>query len=83
MEMIKQLEKQIRDLQRELAEVQKEQAALRLQPCRGDSEIRQKDEKLEELASRARTISETFHGLEIRRHKLLAESILKKSSSEF
>ncbi len=45
--MIKQLEKQIRDLQRELAEVQKGQSALRLQPCRGDSEIREKDGKLE------------------------------------
>jgi len=39
------LEKQIRDLQKELAEVQKERALLRLQPCRGDSEIREKDKK--------------------------------------
>jgi hypothetical protein len=45
--MIKQLENQIRDLQKELAEVQKDLAVLRLQPCRGDSEIRKKDEKID------------------------------------
>ena len=47
--MIKQIEKEIRDLQKALAEVQKGQAALCLQPCQGDSEIREKDKKLEEL----------------------------------
>jgi hypothetical protein len=41
--MIKQLENQIRDLQKELAEIQKDRAVLRLQPCRGDSEIRGKE----------------------------------------
>jgi hypothetical protein len=35
--MVKQLENQIRDLQRELSEIQRDKAALRLQPCRGDS----------------------------------------------
>ena len=49
--MIKQLEKQIRDVQKELAEVRKEQTAIRLQPCLGDSGIREKDGKLEELDS--------------------------------
>ena len=38
--MIKELENQIRDLQKELAEIKKDQAVLRIQPCRGDSEIR-------------------------------------------
>ena len=47
-------EKEIRDLQKELAEVQREQAALRLQPCKGDSEIRKKDEKFDELEGRAK-----------------------------
>jgi TolA-binding protein len=78
--MIKQLEKQIRDLQRELAEVRKEQAALRLQPCRGDLEIRKKDEKLDELDSRAKTISETIRDLERKRQKLMAESTIKDRS---
>jgi len=78
--MIKQLEKQIRDLQKELAEIQKGQAALRLQPCRGDSEIREKDGKLEELDKRAKTISETIRDLERKRQKLMAESAMRESS---
>lgn len=78
--MIKQLEKQIRDVQKELAEVQKEQAALRLQPCRGDLEIREKDAKLDELDRRAKTTSETIRDLERKRQKLMAESVIKDSS---
>ncbi len=77
--MIKQIEKQIRDLQRELTEIQKGQAALRLQPCRGDSEIREKDGKLEEMGKRAKTISETIRDLERKRQKLAAESIIKEN----
>jgi prefoldin subunit 5 len=68
--MIKQLEKQIRDLQKELAEIQKGQAALRFQPCQGDSEIREKDGKLEELDRRAKAINETIRDL-TRKHQLL------------
>jgi chromosome segregation ATPase len=79
--MIKQLEKQIRDLQKELAEIQKGQAALRLQPCRGDSEIREKDGKLEELDKRAKTIGETIRDLERKRQKLMAESVMREKSS--
>ena len=78
--MIKQLEKQIRDLQRELSEVRKEQAGLRLQPCRGDSEIRKKDAKFDELDSRARTLGETIRDLERERQKLMRESTMKASS---
>jgi chromosome segregation ATPase len=78
--MIKQLEKQIRDLQKELAEVQKGQSALRLQPCRGDSEIREKDGKLEELDRRAKTIRETIRDLERKRQKLMAESATTENS---
>jgi chromosome segregation ATPase len=60
-EMIMQeLENEIRDLQKELAEVQKDQAVLRLQPCQGDSEIREKDEKFDELDRRAKIINETI-----------------------
>ena len=76
--MIKEFEKQIRNLQKELAEVQKGQAALRLQPCRGDSEIREKDGKLEKLDRRAKTISETIRDLERKRQKLMAESTIRE-----
>ena len=55
--MITELEKKIRDLQKELAEIKKDQSVLRLQPCRGDSEIMAKDGKLEELDMRAKTIN--------------------------
>jgi archaellum component FlaC len=78
--MIKELEKQIRDLQRELAEIRKERAALRLRPCRGDSEIREKDEKLEELDRRAKTINGTVHDLQRKLQGFVSESIIKESS---
>jgi hypothetical protein len=48
---IQELEQGIRDLQKELGDVQMEQAALRLQPCRRDSEIMAKDVKYAELHS--------------------------------
>jgi hypothetical protein len=66
--MITELQKEIRDLQKELAEIKKEQAVLRLQPCRGDSEIREKNGKLEELDMRARTINRTIHD-QTRKHQ--------------
>jgi ribosomal protein L29 len=47
--VVQELENKIRDLQKELAEVQMEQAALRLQPCKGDSEILAKDVKYDVL----------------------------------
>jgi len=66
--MVKDLEQEIRNLQKELAEIKKEQSVLRLQPCRGDSEIREKDGKLEELDMRTRTINRTIHDLK-RKHQ--------------
>ena len=72
--MIKQLENQIRDLQKELAEIKKEQAVLRLQPCLGDSEIRVKDEKSDELDGRAKTIIDTIRGTTRKHQLLLSES---------
>jgi len=78
--MIKQLEKQIRDLQRELAEVHKDQAVLRLQPCRGDSEIRQKDAKFDELDRRAITINDTIRDLTRKRQLLISESTIRGSN---
>ena len=61
--MSKELENQIRDLQNELAGIKKDQAVLRLQPCRGDSEMRAKDAKFDELDKRAKTINETIRDL--------------------
>jgi len=68
------LEKQIRDLQKELAEIQKGQAVLRFQPCRGDSEIRAKDAKFDELDRRATIIRETIRDLTRKRQLLISES---------
>jgi len=68
--MIKELENQIRDLQKELAEIKKNQAALRLHPCLGDLEIREKEEKFDELDGRAKAINETLRNL-TRKHQLL------------
>jgi len=75
--MIKQLENQIRDLRKELTEIRKDQAVLRLQPCRGDSEIRGKDAKFDELNSRARAINETIRNLTRKRQLLISEPTVR------
>jgi chromosome segregation ATPase len=75
--MIKQLENQIRDLKRELAEIQKDQAILRLQPCRGDSEIGGKDAKIDELDRRATAIKETIRDMTRKRQLLISESTIR------
>jgi len=72
--MVMELEKQIRDLQKELAEVKKEQVVLRLQPCRGDSEIRKKDAKFDELDRRAKSINETIRDLTRKLQLLISQS---------
>ena len=77
--MIKELENQIRDLQRELAEIQKDQAVLRLQVCWGDSEIRGKDAKSDELDRRAKEINETLRGIIRKRQLLFFQSATKGS----
>jgi hypothetical protein len=68
--MIKELEKEIGDLTEELAEVQKDQALVRLQPCRGDSDIREKDAKFDGLDRRGTIIRRTIVDL-TRKHQLL------------
>jgi hypothetical protein len=75
--MIKQLENQIRDLQKERAEIQKDQAILRLQPCRGDLEIRGKDAKFYELDRRAKVINDTIRGMTRKRQLLISESTIR------
>ena len=81
LKMIKQIEREIRDLHKELSETQREQASLRLHPCRGDREIRQKEEKLEELEKRVKSINQTIRELERKRQELMAEA-LKDSGYE-
>jgi prefoldin subunit 5 len=80
--MINQLENQIRDLKKELAELKKNQALLRLQPCLGDSEIREKDEKFDELDGRATAINETVRDL-TRRHQLLLSESAPRTTYDF
>ena len=77
--MIKELEQEIRDLQKELAEIKKDQSSLRLQPCRGDSEIRKKDAKFDELDKLARTIRKNIRDLTRKRQVLISESTSKGS----
>ena len=77
--MIKELESQIRDLRRESAEIQKEQAVLRLQPCRGDSEIKAKDAKFDELDKRAKEINDSLGDLTRRRQLLISQAGTKGS----
>jgi prefoldin subunit 5 len=77
--MINQLENQIRDLRKELAQIQKDQALFRLQPCRGDSEIMEKDVKIDELERRARDIREALRDLTRKRQLLISESTTKGS----
>jgi predicted nucleic acid-binding Zn-ribbon protein len=80
--MINQLESQIRDLKKELAEIKRNQAALRLQPCLGDSEIREKEEKFDELDGRASVINETVRDL-TRKHQLLLSEAAPRTTYDF
>ncbi len=75
--MIKEIEKEIRDLTEELAEVQKNQALLRLQPCRGDSDIREKDTKFDELDRKGTIIRKTIVDLTRKHQLLISESFLR------
>lgn len=77
--MIKQLENEIRDLQKEMAEIRKDQAVLRLQPCREDSEIREKDVKFDELGRRTTIIRETIRDLARKRQLLISEPTKRRT----
>jgi uncharacterized small protein (DUF1192 family) len=73
--IVQELEQRIRDLQKELAEIQTEQAALRLQPCRGDSEIMEKDAKLDELDRRGAILRKNIVDLTRKLQLLNSQSI--------
>ena len=78
--MIKQLTNQIRDLQKELAEIKKDQAILRTQPCRGDSEIRGKDAKFDELDRRAKIINDTIRDTTRKRQLIVSQVAIRGSN---
>jgi hypothetical protein len=61
-----------------LAEVQKNQALLRLQSCRGDSDIREKDAKFNELDRRRTVIRKTIVDLTNKHQLLISESFLRE-----
>ncbi len=73
------LEEQIRGLQWELAGVEKEQAALRLQPCRGDSEIAKKDAKFDDLDRKGAILRKTIVDLTRKLQLLNSQSITRES----
>jgi hypothetical protein len=75
--MIKEIEKEIRNLTEELAEVQNNQALLRLQPCRGDSDIREKDTKFHELDRKGTIIRKAIVDLTRKHQLLISESFLR------
>ena len=75
--MIKQIERQVREFQRELMGAQKEWDMVRLQPCLGDAEIRQKDESLDRLEKRIDAIHEKIRELERKRREMMSEAIKK------
>jgi hypothetical protein len=79
--MIKELEIQIRDLKKELAEIKKDRVILRIQPCQGDSDITEKDAKLDELDRRAKALNETLRGM-IRKHQLLISEPATRGGNE-
>jgi len=71
--MIRQIERRIRELKKELNEAQKGLKALSLQPCKGDATIRKKEEKLEELERRTRSLRESILELERKRREGMSE----------
>jgi predicted RNase H-like nuclease (RuvC/YqgF family) len=75
--MIKNVERQIRELQRELLDLQKERNLIILQPCRGDREIRQKDEKIADFGKRMLTIERTIRELEKKRREMMSAGYQK------
>ncbi len=79
MEKIEDLERKVLDLKKELVGVEKDRAVLRLRPCKGDSEIREKDARSDELDRRAGIIKETIRDLTRKRPLLISDATNKRS----
>ena len=73
---IEQIKWKIRDFQAELARLQKEENLLRFQPCRGDIGLRRKEEALEGLKDRIRSLDEKIWELERKLREIMSEAIL-------
>jgi hypothetical protein len=78
--MIKQLENQIGDLKKKLAEIRKDQAILRTQPCRGDSEIRVKDAKFDELDRRLKIINDIIRDTTRKHQLMIFQAVIRGSN---
>ncbi|MCX5907007.1 MAG: hypothetical protein NTY64_07420 [Deltaproteobacteria bacterium] len=77
--MIKQLEKQVREIQKELAEMQKKRVVLRLQPCRGDKEIREKEEMLDTLDRQIDSLKEKIGEIDKKRRAIMSSPSINSS----
>ncbi len=62
--MSEDIERQIKETKKALGELRKKMEVLRLKPCRGDSEIREKDEALEKLAREIENLNKKAARLE-------------------
>ena len=75
--MLKKIKNQIRELQKELAEIKKNQAALRVQPCLGHSEMREKNEKFDEIEQRAKELTDALRDATRRRQLILSQPAIR------
>ena len=75
--MIKQIEGQVRELQKKLAETQKERNLLRLRPCKGDLEIRQKEEEINRIDKNIDSLNQEIRESEKKRREMMSEAIKK------
>ncbi len=78
--MVKKLENEIWDLQKELAEIKKNQSVLRLQPCLGDSEIKAKEEKFEELDRRVKALNDTIRDTTRKRQLMIYQAAIRENN---
>ncbi len=78
--MVKKLENEIWDLQKELAEIKRNQSVLRLQPCLGDSEIKAKEEKFEELDRRVKALNDTIRDTTRKRQLMIYQAAIRENS---
>ncbi len=79
--MVKKLEYRIRDLQKELAEIKKDQAILRTQPCRGDSEIRVKDAKFDEMDRREKALNDNIRDTTRKRQLMISQAAIRENNN--
>ena len=71
----------IRDFHAELARLRREEGILRFQPCRGDVELRRKEEALEGLKKRIKSVDEKIWELEKKLREIMSEAGL--NANEF